>query len=366
MKNVFSILLLVAIVAAMAIACTSCGKEEHVHTPGEAVVENEIPGSCLKTGSYESVSYCTDCGEEIRREVIPTKKTGCVSGETKRTKLTDLTCTQDETYQETVSCTVCKTVLSDKTVVTKKAEGHKKTTVQEVVEVTCTQYGHTDSVDYCTVCGDELNRTELSRDAEAPGHIPMNAVIKEYVPNSCQEDGYYIEAVYCQTCEQEIVELEKIIIPQRECTKGDEVKENEVAATCLNPSSYDSVFYCEECGEELSRENIINDDQVKHADTYEYKVVISDEIPYTCTKDGSYVKTTYCTECGDGNLLISTEKVSVPAQHTPAEPVKVGEILPTDTQDGSYLLITYCKYCNHVIHQETVVVPRNNNEGSDD
>ena len=127
-----------------------------------------------------------------------------------------------------------------------------------------------------------------------------------------------------------------------------------------------TVFFCTECGKELSRDKVTNDDQVKHADTYEYKVVVTDEIPYTCEKDGSYVETTYCTECGDGNLLINRETITVPAKHTAAEPVKVGEILPTDTQDGSYLLITYCKYCGHEINKETVVIPHKSNEDSED
>ena len=42
----------------------------HVHTPGEAVRENEVAADCENPGSYDSVVYCTGCGEEVSRETV--------------------------------------------------------------------------------------------------------------------------------------------------------------------------------------------------------------------------------------------------------------------------------------------------------
>ena len=42
----------------------------HTHTPGEAVRENEVPATCTTAGSYDSVVYCTECGEELSRETV--------------------------------------------------------------------------------------------------------------------------------------------------------------------------------------------------------------------------------------------------------------------------------------------------------
>ena len=42
----------------------------HEHTPAEAVRENEVPADCTNDGSYESVVYCAECGEEISRETV--------------------------------------------------------------------------------------------------------------------------------------------------------------------------------------------------------------------------------------------------------------------------------------------------------
>ena len=42
----------------------------HTHTPGEPVIENEVPATCTAAGSYDSVVYCSECGEEISRETV--------------------------------------------------------------------------------------------------------------------------------------------------------------------------------------------------------------------------------------------------------------------------------------------------------
>ena len=45
----------------------------HQHTPGSPVQENVVPATCAETGSYDLVTYCSSCGEEISREhkIIP-------------------------------------------------------------------------------------------------------------------------------------------------------------------------------------------------------------------------------------------------------------------------------------------------------
>ena len=48
----------------------------HIHTPGEAVRENEVPASCTVDGSYDEVVYCTACQEEISRETKTIKAEG--------------------------------------------------------------------------------------------------------------------------------------------------------------------------------------------------------------------------------------------------------------------------------------------------
>lgn len=42
----------------------------HVHIPAFPVIENSTVGTCVAGGTYQSVIYCSACGEEISRETI--------------------------------------------------------------------------------------------------------------------------------------------------------------------------------------------------------------------------------------------------------------------------------------------------------
>ena len=48
----------------------------HEHTPGEPVTENEVAPTCTAEGSYDTVVYCSECGEEISRETVTVPATG--------------------------------------------------------------------------------------------------------------------------------------------------------------------------------------------------------------------------------------------------------------------------------------------------
>ena len=73
------------------------------HTPAAAVTEHETPATCTTAGSYETVVYCTACGEEISREThtVPAK------GHTWGAWETVTPATEDETGLEKRVCTAC-------------------------------------------------------------------------------------------------------------------------------------------------------------------------------------------------------------------------------------------------------------------
>ncbi len=52
------------------------------------------------------------------------------------------------------------------------------------------------------------------------------------------------------------IRVTKIVLGECDHVGGEPVRENEVAADCENAGSYDSVVYCTECGEEISRETV--------------------------------------------------------------------------------------------------------------
>ncbi len=71
------------------------------HTPSAAVEENRIDATYTENGSYDSVVYCSACGEEISRE----QKTIGKLGHNYESKVTNPTCT--EQGYTTHTCTSC-------------------------------------------------------------------------------------------------------------------------------------------------------------------------------------------------------------------------------------------------------------------
>ncbi len=91
---------------------------------------------------------------------------------------------------------------------------------------------------------------------EAPHeHTPAEAVIENNVDPTCTTEGSYDSVVYCDLCGEEITR-ESFTIPATGHTPAEAVRENEVAADCVTDGSYDSVVYCDLCNEEMSRETV--------------------------------------------------------------------------------------------------------------
>ncbi|MCD7830848.1 MAG: hypothetical protein LUI01_01055, partial [Firmicutes bacterium] len=121
--------------------CSVCGDsytadetEATGHTAGEAVIENEVAATCTADGSYDSVVYCSVCGEEISRETVTVPATG---HDYVATTTIDPTCTTGG--YTTYTCTRCgDSYTADET----EAMGHT-TEIQNAKDATCTEDGYT-------------------------------------------------------------------------------------------------------------------------------------------------------------------------------------------------------------------------------
>ena len=73
MKKYFIIALTIL---ALAFSMNSCKKDkdpvEHTHTPTTAVAENVVEAGFDYNGSYDSVHYCSTCGNEVSRVKVTT------------------------------------------------------------------------------------------------------------------------------------------------------------------------------------------------------------------------------------------------------------------------------------------------------
>ncbi|MCD8117860.1 MAG: hypothetical protein LUE21_12295, partial [Oscillospiraceae bacterium] len=188
------------------------------------------------------------------------------------------------------------------------ATGH--TYVAVVTEPTCTEGGYTTYT--CSVCGDSYTGDET----EATGHTESEAVTENEVAATCTEDGSYDSVVYCTVCGEEL-SRDTVTVDATGHTAGEAVTENEVAATCTADGSYDTVVYCTVCDEELSRVTTTVD-----ATGHSYEAVVTEP---TCT-EGGY--TTYtCSACDDSYVADETEATG----HTEGEAVIENKVDATCT-----------------------------------
>ncbi len=134
--------------------CTICGAiikrgvnvPASGHTPGEAVKENESAATCSKEGSYEEVTYCTVCGEEISR----IKKTEAkLSHREEPVPAVPATCTEPG-MSAGARCSVCGEILTAQKEV--PASGHRWSEWTIAKEASIHEEGLKTRT--CSICGE--------------------------------------------------------------------------------------------------------------------------------------------------------------------------------------------------------------------
>lgn len=180
-------------------------------------------------------------------------------------------------------------------------------------------------------------------------HSPAEAVRENVKDATCTTNGSYDSVVYCSECREEI-SRETVVVDVTGHSAAAAVVENEAAATCTKDGSYDSVVYCSKCGEEMSRER-----KVIEATGHTNKApVIENEVAATCTNNGSYDSVIYCSVCGD--VVSREQKVIAKTDHTPKAAVTENVKAATCTKDGSYDTVIYCAECKGEISRVTTTV----------
>lgn len=253
------------------------------HGEETIVIENEVAATCTTAGGYDTVTYCSVCGEETER----------------------------------VSTTI-------------DALGHDYD-VRESVVATCTTDGYTTYV--CSRCGDSY-----TDEYEAFGHTAGTPVAEDATEAVCTAGGQYNLVTYCTVCGEKL-SVETVTVDALGHTYGDVVRENVTEATCTENGAYDAVVYCTVCGEELSRETVT-------VDALGHDLTAYEEVAATCTEDG-HTAYRYCSRCekyfsDEGKTEIAfAETVIGTTGHTTTH---VAAAQPTCTTYGNYEYY-YCSVC---------------------
>jgi uncharacterized C2H2 Zn-finger protein len=109
------------------------------HTHTNPVEENVVNATCTATGSYDSVIYCTVCGEELSREPNTIDALGHTEGSPVEENRVNPTCEATGSYDLVIYCTVCGDELSREPQVI-QALGHTYIH-HDKVDATCTTAG---------------------------------------------------------------------------------------------------------------------------------------------------------------------------------------------------------------------------------
>ena len=158
--------------------CTRCGdsyeevipKLDHQTAIRE---ENRIEPDCTNTGSYDKVTYCTVCNEELTRETIVIPATGHKPGAIVVENSIAPDCTTAGSYENVTYCTVCGEELS-RTLVTVQALGHDYGDWVITKEATETEAGERQKT--CTRCGDIITEEIPATGPIVPPEEPETAV----------------------------------------------------------------------------------------------------------------------------------------------------------------------------------------------
>ena len=174
----------------------------HVHTPGEPVRENVVVNHDNTT--YDSVVYCTECGEEISR----TPAEDPIITHT-LTLVPEVPATEDATGTKAhYKCEVCNELFQDAAgtipatpewlIIPKLDHTHiPGAAVQEnVVDADCEHGGSYDEVIYCTACGAEISRQTVNTD-------PLGHDTKFVVARAATEEADGWKSHFkCKRCEK--------------------------------------------------------------------------------------------------------------------------------------------------------------------
>lgn len=137
--------------------------ETGTHTPAAAVTENEVAATCTTAGSYDTVVYCSACGDELSRETVIVQATGVhTADDPVEENRVEATCGVAGSYDSVVYCSVCNTELSRNTIVIPATGNHtwgEWTTDADGHSRTCSVCNTVDSGTHdgspCSVCGYE-------------------------------------------------------------------------------------------------------------------------------------------------------------------------------------------------------------------
>lgn len=234
---------------------------------------------------------------------------------------------------------------------------HANLTPTEAKASTCQVPGN-DAYWTCDDCGaffsDANGETEIEADSwvldiDPDNHTPAEAVKENDTPSTCDTLGSYDSVVYCDVCGEELSRDTVDYTEYAAHTPGEELTENDVASTCNTLGGYDLVVRCTVCGAVISSTHT---DYTAYAD-HQFGDW-ADEQPASCEAAGVKGHKT-CAVCGknfDAEGVEIEDLAIAKLPHTPGDPV--GAVEATCSAAG-YTGDIKCTVCGATITAGTAI-----------
>ena len=403
--------------AAQAPTCTEIGWDAYVtcsrcdyttykakaalgHSPADAVEENRVEPSCVVSGSYDRIVYCSVCEAKLshRNINIPALGHDEIKHDAKAPTYTEIG------WEAYVTCSRCD--YSTYQEIPALRHTPASAVIENRVEPDCVTDGSYDSVVYCSVCKEELSRETVVLDKLGHDEIPHDAKAP-----TCIEIGW--EAyVTCSRCDYTTYN-------ELSALGHDEIAHDAKAPDCT-VISWDAYVTCSRCDyTTYAEKKALGHDGISHEakaptcteigwdayvtcsrcdyTTYVEKAALGhDEIANeaktpTCTEIGwdAYVTcsrcdyTTYEEKAKLGHDEIAHEgkaptfdaagweayvtcsrcdyttyKVLPALKHTPASAVVENRTEPDCVTNGSYDSVVYCSVCEEELSRQTITIDK--------
>ena len=184
----------------------------------------------------------------------------------------------------------------------------------------------------------------LTFNPDNPGHTPAAAVEENRVEATCTENGGYDSVVYCANCGEELSREAKTINPTGH-TPAAAVEENRKEPNCFEKGSYDSVVYCSVCDEVLSTETVEFGEPLGHI----WENIVHGHVCPTKDTVGYTYGIKECVRIPPCSVV--TPAVEEVLDEFAAEKTEIIEA-PTCTENGKAIIEYTCPLCGRIVDSE--------------